>query len=249
MGFSIKNAFKKVKEAVKNIPTKQGLKTFLTTGGMLPGIQEGMLTDGGMDIYDDVHKGIVDAVTGGAIFQKAELEAKAKKEEEKAEAEAAAKEADRIADIIPDDILPYAVERSAEGWAKTAEERMAAAKGHYGDLDVKYWDEADQNLARALAARDAGNAGDQDKYFKLWRREYQKSEALGLKKESEAAAAKKKENDLKSSREEEFFTNKSARNTRPGSGESFRFDAGQSMRSILGIDNNSTGGNRSVLGT
>ena len=60
----------KIGKHFKNPFSKRGFKTFLTTGGLLPGAQEFFMTDTGNELYEGVHKGIGNLVTGGYIGQR-----------------------------------------------------------------------------------------------------------------------------------------------------------------------------------
>jgi phage-related protein len=93
MGFSFKKIF-----------SKRGIQSFLGTGGVLPGVDIAITQDAGNKIYEDVHKGLGNLVTGGYLAQKdATEEAKKARNQAKdqyatstAEAEA---EAARIANL------------------------------------------------------------------------------------------------------------------------------------------------------
>jgi hypothetical protein len=51
--------------------SRRGMQSFFgSAGGLLPGVQEFMMTDEGNKIYEDIHKGIGNLVTGGYIGQR-----------------------------------------------------------------------------------------------------------------------------------------------------------------------------------
>jgi hypothetical protein len=93
MGFSFKKIF-----------SKRGIQSFLGTGGVLPGVDIAITQDAGNKIYEDVHKGLGNLVTGGYLAQKdATEEAKKARDQAKdqyaAAEKAAAEEATRIANL------------------------------------------------------------------------------------------------------------------------------------------------------
>ena len=59
MGFSFKKIF-----------SKRGIQSFLGTGGVLPGVDIAITQDPGNKIYEDIHKGLGNLVTGGYLAQK-----------------------------------------------------------------------------------------------------------------------------------------------------------------------------------
>jgi hypothetical protein len=92
MGFSFKKIF-----------SKRGLQSFLGTGGMLPGVDIAITQDAGNKIYEDVHKGLGNLVTGGYLAQKdATEEAKKARDQAasqyQAEIDAAAETARKVAE-------------------------------------------------------------------------------------------------------------------------------------------------------
>ena len=98
MGFSFKKIF-----------SKRGAQAFLGSGGgLLPGVQEAMLTDKGNAIYEEVHKGLGNLVTGGYFSQKEATE-EAKKARDQAASQYAAETA--------------AAQETARKIAETEEER------------------------------------------------------------------------------------------------------------------------------
>jgi hypothetical protein len=97
MGFSFKKIF-----------SKRGLQSFLGTGGVLPGVDIAITQDSGNKIYEDIHKGLGNLVTGGYIAQKEATE-QAKKAADDAKDRYAAEQA--------------AAEATAKKIAETEEER------------------------------------------------------------------------------------------------------------------------------
>ena len=89
----------------KKIFSKRGAQSFLgSAGGLLPGVQEFMLTDKGNKLYEDIHKGLGNLVSGGYIGQREAAEqAKDASQDAKRElarqAAAAKAEAERLANI------------------------------------------------------------------------------------------------------------------------------------------------------
>jgi hypothetical protein len=85
MGFSFKKIF-----------SKRGIQSFLATGGVLPGVDIAITQDQGNKLYEDIHKGLGNLVTGGYLAQK-DATAEAKKARDQAasqyDAEKAAAEA------------------------------------------------------------------------------------------------------------------------------------------------------------
>jgi hypothetical protein len=59
MGFSFKKIF-----------SKRGVQSFLATGGVLPGVDIAITQDQGNKMYEDIHKGLGNLVTGGYLAQK-----------------------------------------------------------------------------------------------------------------------------------------------------------------------------------
>ena len=100
MGFSFKNLFKK----------KGGLAKIagIGSGGLLPGFEWGMATDQGQNLWDTVHEGVGNLVTGGYLAQK-DATAEAKKARDQAAAQYAAE--------------TKAAEETARKIAETEEER------------------------------------------------------------------------------------------------------------------------------
>ena len=93
MGFSFKKIF-----------SKRGIQSFLGTGGILPGVDIAITQDSGNKIYEDIHKGLGNLVTGGYLAQKdATEEAKKARDQAKKQYEeqgAAVKaETQRLADL------------------------------------------------------------------------------------------------------------------------------------------------------
>jgi hypothetical protein len=92
MGFSFKKVF-----------SKRGLQSFLGTGGVLPGVDIAITQDQGNKLYEDIHKGLGNLVTGGYLAQK-DATAEAKKARDQAadqyaaEQTAAAETARKIAE-------------------------------------------------------------------------------------------------------------------------------------------------------
>jgi hypothetical protein len=105
MGFSFKKIF-----------SKRGIQSFLATGGVLPGVDIAITQDQGNKLYEDIHKGLGNLVTGGYIAQK-EATAEAKKARDQAESQYAAETA--------------AAQETARKIAETEEERKRrlAAQG------------------------------------------------------------------------------------------------------------------------
>ncbi len=97
MGFSFKKIF-----------SKRGIQSFLGTGGLLPGVDIAITQDQGNKLYEDIHKGIGNLVTGGYIAQKDATE-EAKKARDQAASQYAAETA--------------AAEETARKVAETEEER------------------------------------------------------------------------------------------------------------------------------
>ena len=97
MGFSFKKIF-----------SKRGIQSFLGTGGMLPGVDIAITQDAGNKLYEDIHKGLGNLVTGGYLAQK-DATAEAKKARDQAAAQYAAETA--------------AAEATARKIAETEEER------------------------------------------------------------------------------------------------------------------------------
>ena len=75
MGFSFKKIF-----------SKRGVQSFLGTGGLLPGVDIAITQDQGNKLYEDVHKGLGNLVTGGYLSQK-DATAEAKKARDQAAAQ------------------------------------------------------------------------------------------------------------------------------------------------------------------
>lgn len=69
----------------KKIFSKRGIQSFLGTGGLLPGVDIAITQDKGNEIYEGIHKGIANLLTGGYIGQR-----EAAKQSKKARDEAAA---------------------------------------------------------------------------------------------------------------------------------------------------------------
>lgn len=97
MGFSFKKIF-----------SKRGIQSFLATGGVLPGVDIAITQDSGNKLYEDIHKGLGNLVTGGYIAQKEATE-EAKKARDQAASQYAAETA--------------AAEATAKKIAETEEER------------------------------------------------------------------------------------------------------------------------------
>lgn len=97
MGFSFKKIF-----------SKRGVQSFLGTGGVLPGVDIAITQDQGNKLYEDVHKGLGNLVTGGYLAQKDATE-EAKKARDQAASQYAAETA--------------AAEETARKIAETEEER------------------------------------------------------------------------------------------------------------------------------
>lgn len=97
MGFSFKKIF-----------SKRGIQSFLGTGGVLPGVDIAITQDQGNKLYEDIHKGVGNLVTGGYLAQK-DATAEAKKSRDQAAAQYAAETA--------------AAEATARKIAETEEER------------------------------------------------------------------------------------------------------------------------------
>jgi hypothetical protein len=92
----------------KKIFSKRGLQSLLVTGGVLPGLDIAITQDQGNKLYEDVHKGLGNLVTGGYIAQKEATE-EAKKARDQAQQQYAAETA--------------AAEETARKIAETEEER------------------------------------------------------------------------------------------------------------------------------
>ena len=97
MGFSFKKIF-----------SKRGIQSFLGTGGLLPGVDIAITQDQGNKLYEDIHKGLGNLVTGGYISQK-----EATEETRKARDQAASQYAAETA----------AAQETARKIAETEEER------------------------------------------------------------------------------------------------------------------------------
>jgi hypothetical protein len=81
MGFSFKKIF-----------SKRGLQSLLATGGVLPGLDIAITQDQGNKIYEDIHKGFGNMLSGGYLSQK-EATAEAKKARDQAASQYAAETA------------------------------------------------------------------------------------------------------------------------------------------------------------
>ena len=92
----------------KKIFSKRGLQSLLVTGGMLPGVDLAITQDQGNKLYEDIHKGVGNLVTGGYIAQK-EATDEAKKARDQAQQQYAAETA--------------AAQETARKIAETEEER------------------------------------------------------------------------------------------------------------------------------
>ena len=68
----------------KKIFSKRGLQSLLVTGGVLPGLDIAITQDKGNAMYEDIHKGLGNLVTGGYIQQK-EATQEAKKARDQAQ--------------------------------------------------------------------------------------------------------------------------------------------------------------------
>ena len=97
MGFSFKKIF-----------SKRGVQSFLATGGVLPGVDIAITQDQGNKLYEDIHKGLGNLVTGGYLAQKDATE-EAKKARDQAASQYAAETA--------------AAQETAKKIAETEEER------------------------------------------------------------------------------------------------------------------------------
>jgi hypothetical protein len=87
----------------KKIFSRRGVQSFLGTGGMLPGVDIAITQDKGNEIYESVHKGLGNLVTGGYIAQKEATEETKKARDQaavqyQAEIDAAAETARKIAE-------------------------------------------------------------------------------------------------------------------------------------------------------
>lgn len=96
MGFGLKS--------LKKLFSKRGFQSFLTTGGVLPGVDIAITQDKGNAIYEGLHKGIANMISGGYVAQKeATEEAKKARDQAKdqytASQKAAEAEAARIANL------------------------------------------------------------------------------------------------------------------------------------------------------
>jgi len=92
MGFSFKKVF-----------SKRGLQSFLGTGGVLPGLDIAITQDKGNSMYEDIHKGLGNLVTGGYLAQKEATEEAKKARDQaakqyQAEIDAATETARKIAE-------------------------------------------------------------------------------------------------------------------------------------------------------